>query len=99
MVVIHVTAIARKEDVQEFEKALHRIAQEAAAMDGCIRYEWYHVPNKQTAYVVYGEFESEHIFEQYRQSNIVKRIGAELIPRLVEKPSFRHYSASLMESS
>ncbi len=99
LVVIHVSAIAQQDKIQAFEEALHAIVRDAAAMEGCLRYEWYRVPDEPAKYAIYGEFDSEQTFERYRQSEIVKRIGSELIPRLVEKPGFRHYLASVMETS
>ncbi len=99
MVLIHVSVITREDTANIFESRLREIVTEARTTEGCVKYEWYHVSNSATRYVIYGEFDSEANFEAYLNSDVVKRIGKELIPLLEVKPEFKHYQANILKSS
>ena len=97
MVLIHV-AVKIKEDVaNEFEQTLRQVVADAHKTTGCVKYEWYRVPDSPKGYVVYGEFDTKENFEEYLDSNVVKRIGDELIPLLDASPKFKHYEATILE--
>jgi hypothetical protein len=46
---------------------------------------------------VYGEFESEDAFAEYRRGPVVKKIGSQLLPLLEARPAFKHFRAIVME--
>jgi quinol monooxygenase YgiN len=83
----------------EFERIIREIQDEVREMAGCVKNEWYRVPDVPQRYVMYGEFATKEDFEVYLNSAIVKRIGDELMPLLDGPPEFKHYEATILESS
>jgi quinol monooxygenase YgiN len=99
MIVIHVSVKTKGNIGSEFERTLREVVDDAHRTAGCIKYEWYRVPDSPQEYVIYGEFDTKENFEKYLNSAVVKRIGEELIPLLNAPPAFQHYEATLLESS
>lgn len=97
MIVIHVSVQAKEGVTNEFERILNSVVDDARKVTGCIKYEWYRLPDQFQQYVAYGEFDTKANFENYLKSNVVQRIGAELIPLLTAPPSFKHFEATLLE--
>lgn len=97
MVVIEVSVKAKAECVARFEEVLREVAAQALSQPGCGRYEWYRSPDAAREVFIYGEFDSEDVFAEYRKGPVVKRIGQELIPLLERRPSFKHFSATVLE--
>ena len=97
MVVIQVAATAKIESGASFEQVLRQVVAEARQCAGCIRYEWFWVPDVERHVFVYGEFESEDAFADYRQGPVVKKIVAQLLPLLEARPTFKHFRATVME--
>jgi len=99
MVLIHVSVKTKEDMANVFEHKLSEIVTDARKTKGCVKYEWYRVPDSATRYIIFGEFDSEANFGDYLNSDIVKRIGKELIPLLEGKPEFKHYQANILKSS
>ncbi len=99
MVLIHVSVQTKGNVVSEFERTLRAVVADARKTAGCIKYEWYRVPDSPQEYVIYGEFDAKENFEKYLNSAVVKRIGDELIPLLDAPPTFKHYEATILEGS
>jgi len=99
MVIIHVSVQTKGNVVSEFERTLRAVVDDARQTAGCIKYEWYRVPDSSQEYVIYGEFDTKENFAQYLNSAVVKRIGAELMPLLEAPPTFEHYEAAILEES
>jgi quinol monooxygenase YgiN len=99
MVLIHVSVTAKEDTVSAFERSLRGVVDDARQTAGCMKYEWYRVPDSGQQYVIYGEFDAKEHFEAYLNSAVVQRIGAELMPLLTAKPEFQHYEASILEGS
>ena len=97
MVVIQVSVKAKVESVERFEQVLREVVAEALIGPGCCRYEWYRAPDAEREVFIYGEFESEDVFAEYRKGPVVKRIGEQLIPLLERRPSFKHFRATVLE--
>lgn len=98
MVVIHVSVQANDGVTSEFEQILRGVVDDARKTAGCVKYEWYRIPDQPQQYVAYGEFDTKENFEKYLNSAVVQRIGAELIPLLATPPAFKHYEATILES-
>ena len=99
MIVVYVAVKIRQGTSSKFERILSEIQREVRKMPGCVKYEWYSVPNDPERYITYGEFLTQEDFENYLNSASVKRINDELIPLLEIPPEFKHYQATLLESS
>ncbi len=99
MILIHVSVKTKGNVVNEFERTLREVVDDARKTAGCIKYEWYRVPDSPQGYVIYGEFDVKENFEKYLNSAVVKRIGAELIPLLDARPEFKHYEATVLAGS
>lgn len=97
VVVIQVSVKAKAESVERFEQVLREVVAEARTGPGCCRYEWYRSPDAEREVFIYGEFESEDVFAEYRKGPVVKRIGEQLIPLLERRPSFKHFRATVLE--
>lgn len=97
MVVIHVSAVGTQESGNRFEQLLREVVEEARACAGVIRYDWFRSPDVPRQVFVYGEFESEEAFADYRQGPVVKRIARDLLPLLESRPSFKHFRATIIE--
>ena len=97
MILIHVSVQPKKGLSVDFEQVLNEIILEARQASGCRKYEWYRSLDTPSPYVIFGEFDTKDHFEQYLQSNVVKRIGQELIPLLETKPAFKHYEAEVFK--
>lgn len=82
----------------ELERALRGILADARKLPGCVRSEWYRDPEGDGRYVMHGEFDGMEAFAEYRQSEVVARIGSEFLPLLASEPEFRHYEARVFES-
>lgn len=98
MILIHVFVKTKGNVIGEFERALREVVGDARETAGCIKYEWYRVPDSQQEYVIYGEFDAKENFEKYLNSAVVKRIEDELMPLLDAPPAFKHYNATVLES-
>lgn len=99
MVLIHVSVEIKEDSAGEFEQTLRHVVADARKTAGCVKYEWYRVPDSPEGYVIYGEFDSKENFEKYLNSAVVKRIGDELMPLLAGPPEFKHYEATVFEGS
>jgi quinol monooxygenase YgiN len=73
------------------------VVGDARKTAGCIKYEWYRVPDSHQEYVIYGEFDATENFEKCLNSAVVKRVGDELMPLLDAPPAFKHYEATVLE--
>ncbi|MCB0166719.1 MAG: antibiotic biosynthesis monooxygenase [Anaerolineae bacterium] len=99
MILIHVTVKTKEETTGEFERTLRQVVTNAHKTAGCVKYEWYPIPDMPQGYVIYGEFDSKENFKKYLNSDVVKRIGDELIPLLDGPPKFKHYEATVFEGN
>jgi len=99
MIVAYVSVKTKKNASGDFEQIVNEIQHEVRKMAGCVKNEWYRDPHTPQRYVIYGEFDTREHFEQYLNSSLVKRIGDELIPLLDAPPEFKHYEATVLESS
>lgn len=99
MIVIHVSVKIKEDVANELERIAREVVGAARQLTGCLMYEWYRVPDSPRRYDFYGEFDSKENFEKYLESAVVKRIGDELIPLLAAPPEFKHYEATILESS
>lgn len=97
MIVIHVSVQTPDHNVEQFKNVIRAICSEALQLDGCTKYEWYLIPDQFNNFAVYGEFDTRDHFEQYSQSDIVKRIVKEIFPLLVSRPTFKHFEATIFE--
>jgi quinol monooxygenase YgiN len=99
MIVAQVSVKIKEDVAQEFEQIAREVVGAVRQMAGCVKNEWYRVPDLPRRYDFYGEFDSKENFERYLQSAVVKRIGDELMPLLDGPPQFKHYEAVVFESS
>ncbi len=99
MIVVYVSVKTKENTANQFEQTLREIQADVRKMVGCIKNEWFPVPDVPRRYVIYGEFDTRENFEKYLNSAIVKRIGDELMPLLETPPEFKHYEATILESS
>ena len=99
MIIAHVSVKTKENAASAFERTLREVINDALKMAGCVKNEWYRVPDSPQWYVIYGEFDSKENFEKYLNSAVVKRIGDELIPLLDAPPEFKHYEATILEPS
>jgi quinol monooxygenase YgiN len=76
---------------------LRLVIAEARQAAGCIRYDWYRSPDDEREVFVYAEFDSDEAFAQYRKGPVVRKIGEQLMPLLEARPSFKHFSATVLE--
>ena len=97
MIVVHVSVQTKVETASEFEQKITNIQHMVLTMEGCLKNEWYRVPNAPQRYVAYGEFDTREHFETYLKSDAVKRIGDELIPLLAAPPEFKHFEATIFD--
>ena len=97
MIVVQVSVRAKPENVERLEKALRQIVGEARQASGCLRYDWYRSPDVEREVFVYAEFDSDENFARYRTGPVVKKIGEQLIPLLETRPSFKHFSGTVLE--
>lgn len=97
MVITYVQVSLSSENVAAFETHIQQITKAAMQLPGCLTSEWYRDPVQENHYTMYGEFESEEAFLNYRKSNVVEMIGRLLIPILLEKPRFKHFRAEIFE--
>ena len=98
MVIIFVYAQPKEGMADAFEATLEPIVKAARQQPGCLTYEWFYtLDSAPKRYVIFGEFNTRAVFDAYLQSEVVKRIGQELIPLLDNKPTFKHYEASVFK--
>ena len=97
MVVIQVSVTAAAESGARFEQVLRQVVDEARSCSGCVRYDWFRSPDSDREVFVYGEFESDEAFAEYRQGPVVKKIAQQLLPLLETRPTFKHFRATVME--
>lgn len=97
MIVVQVSVRAKPENVAQLEQKLRQIVAEARQLSGCLRYDWYRSPDAEREKFIYAEFDADEAFAQYRKGPIVKKIGEQLIPLLEGRPSFKHFSATVLE--
>jgi len=99
MIVIYVAVTTKSDTAAEFERVISEIQRDVRTMAGCVKQEWYRDAEIPQRYLVYGEFDSQENFDSYLSSNVVKRIGTDVMPLLEGPPEFRHYSATLLEGN
>ena len=97
MIVVQVSVRAKPENVARLEETLREVVAEARQSSGCLRYDWYRSPDVEPEVFVYAEFDSDSAFAHYRMGPVVKKIGEQLIPLLEARPSFKHFSATVLE--
>ena len=97
MVVIHISAKVMDGEETNFEQRLRAVVADARQTPGCLKYEWYRVPDVSNHFIIYGEFDSEDHCHAYLKSPIIQRIGEELIPLIDGGPVFKHFRASILE--
>ena len=99
MILIYVRVQTAQELRDTFERTLRDVVGAARQSAGCLKYQWYREPDSHSGYVIYGEFSSRQHFEDYLRSDVVRRIGEELMPLLSAEPEFKHYEATLFEGN
>jgi len=105
MVLIHVSLQVKEEVANaldrllQFERVLQQVIDDARKTTGCLKYDWYRASGQFRQFIAYGEFDSPENFEQYLDSNVLQRIGQELMPFLAAPPTFKHYEASILENT
>jgi len=99
VIVVQVSVRAKPDSVDSLEQLLRQVATEARQLPGCVRYDWYRSPDAERDMFIYAEFASDEAFAQYRKGPVVKKIGEQLIPLLETRPSFKHFSATVLEQS
>ncbi len=99
MIVVQVSVQAKPDNVERLQQLLHQVVTEARQLDGCARYDWYRSPDDEPGFFIYAEFDSDDAFAQYRKGPVVKKIAEQLIPLLAARPSFKHFSATVLEQS
>jgi quinol monooxygenase YgiN len=99
VILVQVSVRAKPDHVERLEQTLRHVIAEARPAPGCLRYDWYRSLDAKRERFVYAEFDSEEAFAQYRRGLIVKKIGEQLIPLLEARPSFKHFSATVLEQS
>ena len=99
MIVVQVSVRAKPDNVERLEQLLRQVVTEARQLPGCVRYDWYRSPDADGEKFVYAEFDSDDAFARYRKGSVVKTIGEQLIPLLETRPSFKHFSATVLEQS
>jgi quinol monooxygenase YgiN len=97
MIVVQVSLRAKPEHAEQLEQILREVVGEARRLEGCTRYEWYRSPDVDRGAFVYAEFDSEEAFADYRTGPVVKKIVEQLIPMLEAPPSYKHFSATLLQ--
>jgi len=99
VIVVQVSVRAKPDNMERLQQLLRQVVAEARQLPGCVRYDWYRSPDAEREVFVYAEFDSDEAFAQYRKGPVVKKIGEQLIPLLETKPSFKHFSATVLEQS
>jgi quinol monooxygenase YgiN len=99
VIVAQVSVRAKPGNVERLEQLLRQVVTEARQLPGCVRYDWYRSPDVEREMFVYAEFDSDEAFAQYRKGPVVKKIGEQLIPLVETRPSFKHFSATVLEQS
>lgn len=97
MIVVQVSVRAKPEHAERLEQVLREVVGEARRLEGCVRYEWYRSPDAGREVFVYAEFESDEAFARYRGGPVVKKIDEQLIPLLEAPPSYKHFSATVLQ--
>ena len=96
MIVVQVSVRAKPENAERLEPIVRNVVGEARQSTGCVRCDWYRSPDDERDVFVYAEFDSDEAFAQYRKGPVVK-IGEQVIPLLEGRPSFKHFSATVLE--
>jgi quinol monooxygenase YgiN len=99
VIVVQVSVRAMPDKVERLEQLLREVIAEARALPGCVRYDWYQSPDAERERFIYAEFDSDEAFAQYRKGAVVRKIGEQLLPLLEARPSFKHFSATVLEQS
>ena len=94
---VQVSARAKPEHADQLEQVLREVVGEARQLEGCMRYEWYRSPDIEREVFVYAEFDSDEAFAGYRRGPVVKKIGEQLMPLLEAPPSYKHFSATVLQ--
>lgn len=97
VIVVQVQVRAKPGNVERLEQALRDVVNDARREPGCLCYEWYRSPDVAGAVFVYAEFESDDAFAEYRKGPVVKKIVEQVLPLLETRPSFKHFSAAILE--
>jgi quinol monooxygenase YgiN len=99
VIVVQVSVRAKPGNMERLEQLLYQVVTEARQLPGCVRYDWYRSPDVEREMFVYAEFDSDEAFAQYRKGPVVTKIGEQLITLLETRPSFKHFSATVLEQS
>lgn len=67
MIVLQGSMTAREAHAGDLEGVLRDVVGAARQCRGCLRYEWFQVPDSERRYFAYGEFSSADAFAEYRQ--------------------------------
>ena len=97
VIVVQVSARAKTGNTERLEHALRQVVEEARRSKGCLRYDWYRPPDAEGEVFIYAEFDSDETFAEYRKGPVVRRIGEQVLPLLDVRPSFKHFSATVLE--
>jgi quinol monooxygenase YgiN len=97
MIVLQVSMTAKDAHTTDLEGVLRDVVRAARQCRGCLRYEWFRMPENDRQYFAYGEFASADAFAEYRQGPVVRMIVETLMPLLESRPGFTHFRATVME--
>jgi quinol monooxygenase YgiN len=97
VIVVQVSVRAKREHAEKVEQILREVVGEARQLEGCMRYDWYRSPDIERKVFVYAEFASDEAFADYRRGPVVKTIAEQLIPLLEAPPSYKHFSATVLQ--
>ena len=99
MIVLQVSMTARDAHGRDLEAVLRDVVRAARQCRGCLRYEWFQVPDGERQYFAYAEFSSADAFAEYRQGPVVRLIVEKALPLLESRPAFTHFRAVVLEQS
>ncbi len=98
MVIVFVWATPKQGMAPAFELALEDIAWAARQLPGCLSYQWYYAARPPPSqYIIYGEFDARASFDAYLRSDVVKKIGQQLLPLLDREATYKHYQATVFK--
>ncbi|MBA4057064.1 MAG: hypothetical protein C0490_20295 [Marivirga sp.] len=97
--IVYVSVACSSESKQKFGEYLQQIAEDVRKIEGCIKFDYLNSPESTNRFVAYIEFDSTESYLRYKRSEAIRKINTWLFPLHTSPPVFRHYQATLLESS
>ncbi len=96
MIVIRVLLQIKADVTENFVHHMKQETKEMQSFEGCERFALYSDVSDENTFLLYEEWQTQHHFDAYKNSETFKKNGEKVFPMIAGKPDSAYFSAELL---